>query len=103
MQIAMDLLHESGDCGGIGNLLATRLRRDHFLYRRAGASWADVAEGVAPAGEAGIGRNLDDDNVERRNRRGALPKARSARVIGNADMVRPDVRDQHVLSLSARE
>ena len=96
MQIALDLFHEGRDSGRIRDFLARGLRRDHLLDRRARGPRADVRKGIAPAGEAGVGRDLDQNHIERRDRRGALPEARYAGVIGNADVVRPDVGDQHV-------
>ena len=71
-------------CGAIISLMAVQCRPR-----------TDVAEGIAPAGEPGVGRDLDQHDVERRNRRGALLEARNARVVGDADVVRPDIGDQH--------
>ena len=95
VQIALDLLHGCRDPGGIGDFEAARLRRDHLLDRGASGPRTDVSEGIAPAGEAGVGQDLDQHHVERRDRGGALPEARRSRIVGNADMVRPDVGDLH--------
>ena len=95
MQIALDLFHEGGDSGCIRNRVAAGLRRDHFVDGGEGCPRADIAEGIAPAGDAGIGRNLDHDDLQRRNCRSALPEARHPGIIGDADMMGPDVGDQH--------
>ena len=95
MQVALDLFHEGGNISRVGNLEAARLRRDHFLDGGAGRPRADIGKGVAPAGDAGIGGNLDHHDFQRRDRRGALLEARDPGVIGDADMVRPDIGDQH--------
>ena len=49
MQIALDLLHERGDPGGIGNLEAARLRRDHLLDCGAGGPRTDVSRRHRPS------------------------------------------------------
>src|SRR6266566_8039136 len=98
VQVALDLLHERRDSRRIRDIEAARLRRNHLLDGGAGAPWADVTESVAPAGDPGIRRDLDDHHVERGDRGSTLPEARNASVIRNAQMVRPDVRDLHFVS-----
>ena len=72
MQVALDLFHEGGNACRVGNLEALRLRRDHFLDGGAGGPRADIRKGVAPAGDAGIGGNLDHDDFQRRDGRRRL-------------------------------
>jgi hypothetical protein len=98
MQLALDLFHEGGDAGGVGHRQAANLRRDHLVDRGAGGSRADIGEGIAPAGDAGVGRDFDQHDIDRRGGGNAMPEAGHAGIIGNADMVRPDVRDQHAVS-----
>jgi hypothetical protein len=95
MQVALDLFHEGGNTCRVGDLLALRLRRNHFLDGGAGGSRADIGKGIAPASDAGIGGNLDHDDFQRRDGSRALLEARDTGVIGNADMMRPDIGDQH--------
>ena len=95
MQVALDLLHEGRDPVRLRHFLAARLWCDHLLDRGAGGARGDVGEGVAPTGEAAIGRDLDHDHVERGDCRGSLAEACGAGVIGNAKMMRADVGDQH--------
>ena len=38
MQVALDLIHEGGNAGGIGDFKAARLRRDHLLD--GGVDWS---------------------------------------------------------------
>src|SRR5205807_279795 len=95
MQVALDLFHEGWNFSRVGDLEAAYLRRNHFLDGGIAGSRADIGKGVSPAGDAGIGGNLDHDDFQRRDGRSALLEARHAGVIGNADMVRPDVGDQH--------
>src|ERR1700752_4717428 len=95
MKVALDLLHEGRNAGSVGYLLAARLWGDHLVDRSKGRTRADIAERVTPAGHAAVGGDLEHDDVERRNRRGALPEAGDAGVIGNADVMCADVADLH--------
>ena len=47
--------------------VAARLRCDHLLDRLARRLRADIAEGIAPACQALVGDDLDQDDVDRRN------------------------------------
>jgi hypothetical protein len=91
MQVALDLFHEGGNICRVGNLEPLRLRRNHFLDGGAGGSRTDIGKGIAPAGDAGIGGNLNHDDFQRRNCRRTLLETRDPGVIGDADMVRPDI------------
>ena len=95
MQVALDLFHEGGNISRVGNLEALRLRRDHFLDGSVGCPRADIRKGIAPAGDAGIGGDLDHDDLQRGYGGSALLEARDPGVIGDADVVRPDIGDQH--------
>ncbi|MBA7714535.1 hypothetical protein ES703_123561 [subsurface metagenome] len=64
MQIALDLFHEGGNSGGVRHLLATGLRRDHLVDRSIGRERADIAEGIAPAGETCVCGDFDQNDVE---------------------------------------
>src|SRR5262249_5097452 len=50
---------------------------------------------IAPTGEAAVGRDLDQDHLERGDGGCTLAKTRRARVIGNANVMRADVGDFH--------
>ena len=66
-----------------------------FGWLGAGRPRTDIAKRVAPTRDAGVGRNLHHHDIERRNRRGALPEARHPGIVGDADVMGPDVGDQH--------
>ena len=68
MQVALDAIHERGNAGGIRHLEAARLRRDHLGDGLGGGLRTHIAPGIAPAGQPGVGRNLDDDDVDRCDR-----------------------------------
>jgi hypothetical protein len=52
MQIALNPFHNAGNACGVGHIEATRLRGNHFLDGSAGGFCANIAKGVAPAGQA---------------------------------------------------
>ncbi|MGY4378871.1 hypothetical protein ACVWZ3_006510 [Bradyrhizobium sp. i1.3.6] len=95
MQVALDLFHHRRNAGGIGNLQPAGLRRDHLLDGASRGARGDIGKGIAPAGQSGIGRDLDQHHVERGDCGRALAKARDTGVIGDADMVRPHIGDFH--------
>src|SRR5712672_4315679 len=95
MQIALNAIHESRNALGIGNFEASGLWRNHLFNGCYSCPWAGITEGIAPAGEAGVRRKLDDDHIERGNCRGALFETRNACVERNTDVVCLDVCDQH--------
>jgi hypothetical protein len=99
VKVALDVFHEGRNVLGIWCLLASGLRRDHLVDGCASSLRANVTKGIAPAGEAGIRRDLDEGHIKRSNGRGPLPEAGDAGVIGNADVVCPDVGDQHGIPL----
>ena len=68
VQVALDAIHERRNAGGIRDLEAARLRRNHLGDGLCGRLRTHVAPGVAPAGQPGVSRNLDDDDVDRRDR-----------------------------------
>ncbi|MGC0320222.1 hypothetical protein ABIG06_000851 [Bradyrhizobium sp. USDA 326] len=95
MQIALDLFHHRGNAGSIRHLHPAGLRRDHLLDGAARGAGADIGEGIAPAGQPGIGRDLDEHHVERGNRGSTLAEVCDTGVIGDADMMRPHIGDLH--------
>ncbi len=95
MQIALDPVHETRNALGIRSFEAAGLRRNHLVNGCHSCPRADIGKGIAPSGEACIGRDLDDNHVERGNCRGALPETRRTCVERDTDVVCLEVCDQH--------
>ena len=76
-------------------IAADRERRDHVLDRVAGGAADREAEALAPAGDALVGRHLDQQRLHVAPRNGVGLLQRAAVGVGHADVERFDAGDLH--------
>ena len=105
MQLLLKPIHESRNGGGIRYRLPNGARRDHLLDRGDDRVRTGIGEGIAPAGQSGVGDNFDQHDIERRRAFAGLREIRRTRVERNTDVVGNDSVDDHCgsLRLTGRE